>query len=330
MNTNKNPNYAFIPNSSENRIKHPVQPNSPSIAKLQELNTTEYAKYVKYIRKPQKGVNSRPETKVTYGDLIISNINEKYHFNENTSKIFSLCIIKYHETHQLHITFTLSEYKTLTHTKDSKNAKEQIINAIKSLMSITVQRSNVDSLNNRQKQLEPFLDMINLFGRGGYGRADGCKRGTGFLNLTPDFAEVLEDHTAPRVYPKILFSLRGTAYYLLLALLNNKQINYTHANNRGNRIKFKTLLIHCPNLPEWKNVRNRDYTSRIIDSLAKVTATLENLCDMKFAFLTAEGDIRKEIKSLPFENFGESQLVVTSWGTINVDQIGAGKRKNKF
>lgn len=330
MNTKKNQNYGFIPNFSNH--KHPIQPNSPSISQLQALNTSKYAKNITYDKPPKKGINSNTEIIAHYGGLTINGVIGNFHFNEITSKIFSLVIIKYHETKETKIEFSLNEYKRLTHTRDSKNAKDQIINAIDSLINVSVTRSNFTSLNSRQRKLEPFYRKTNLFTSGGYGKINGYKRGIAVLNLTDEFAYMLDTRTTPRIYPKVLFRLRGTAYYLLNALLNNKQINYTKTNNRGNRIKMKTLLKQCPNLPNWSNIYNRNYTSRVVDSLAGAINSLKDLCKMQFSFLTADGDNREEIKSLPLDNFLESQLVVTNWGNLNVDQIGdirkRGQRKD--
>lgn len=331
----QNPQKEFFPNASKNGKDieeisslpdQPVRPNSYSLMELDTLNTK--SQKLEYeVSREAKGKGDTPELKTHYRDLTIK-AEEKIYFDETLVKVHSWVLIEHHRTGKNKIELSLQKYKELTGLVDDKTARMQLARAIHNLVGLKISRTNFKALNHNQKRYEPFVDDVVLYVSGKYGQP-AYKRGKGYLTISDDFAKALDDHTTPKIYPKILFKLKGTSFYLLNALIDNKQINYNKKNGRGDRMPIGSILKLCPNLPSWEKVKegNRSYGSRIIKPLDNAIKELSD--QITCSFIDTDGRPQKSITNLPLDGFLDCKIVVTDWKNINVDQVGRSKQKGQ-
>lgn len=311
---------SFLPNNgkSQDTILVPEQPVRPNSYSLYQLDGYNSKKAKKIGGKKARG--KMPATTVyEHQDLQIE-MEADLFFNEIVDKVHNLALQKQHKTHSSKVYFDLQEYKELTGLKDSKTAAQQLASGIHNLVGMKVSRTNLDKLDKKKKYYEPFTKDIVLYINGGYG-SKGYKRGKGYLELNPAFVKALDNRTAPMIYPKKQFRLKGTAYNLLGALVYNFQVNYNHGEKRANRVTLGFVLNHCSNLPSWTEVQNsnRNFADRIIKPLDKALHTLKD--DVSCSFLLKDGTPCNSIFNLPLEDFLECKIVVNEWKSININQI---------
>ena len=312
---------SLSPNSND-LTKQELQPVRSSSASLQQLDTLNKKTAIKI--KEIKSRGSIPGS-ITYQheDLTIR-VNEVLQFDENADKIHNYALIQHALTHKDKIAITLAEYMKLTGIKDRKTAREKLANAIHHVVGITISRNNLDKLSKQQKKYEPFTHDTVIYIDGSY------SYGKGWLEFNPNLTKIMDKTTRPMIYPKKLFQLKGTAYYVLNALFYNKQVNYHNSLARQNRMKLGSILEKCPNLPTWDKVKNgnRNFGSRIIKPLKK--AIEEDLTDeIECCFLDQDGKTQLHIDNLPLDNFLQCFLVVTKWKDLNTDQLDRLKKSRK-
>lgn len=305
---------SLTPNSNKNY--QPVRPSSTSLFHFDSFTP----KSAQLIKKVEKRGDLEGSSTYHFQDLTIEVQGQVLEYNQTTSKVFNLALTKYEETHNPEIYFTLREFMDLTGLKDRKNASIQLARAIRNLFAISVERNNLDTLNAKQLNYEPFTQGIHLLSSHDY------RRGKGYIRFTDELIKSLELQTRPMIYPKVLFKLKGTAYYLLDILLYNKQVNIRHTKARQDRIKFKAILKHCSNLPSWEKVKYREQRKRIIMPIKKaIEVDLKDI--ISCSFIDTEGMSHQYIDNLPTEGFPDCYLVVNDWkDVINMEQLNRIKK----
>ena len=318
----KSQDLSLNPNSNDsftNKNYQPVRPSSTSLFRFGSFNSKN-AELIKTIE--QRGDFKGSKT-YHFQDLTIEVQGQVLEYDETTSKVFNLALTKYEKTHNSIIKFTLKESMDLTGLKDRKNASYQLARATKNLYAISIERDNLDSLRVKQLDYEPFTQGIRLLSSRKY------ERGKGYIKFTDELINALKLRTRPMIYPKIFFKLKGTAYYLLDVLLYNKQVNIRNTTARQNRVKFKTILKHCSNLPNWEEVKNREQRKRIINPIKKaIEVDLKDI--ISCSFIDLEGNSRQYIDNLPTVGFPDCTLVVDDWkNIINMEQLNRIKNIKK-
>ncbi len=322
MKTTQDQDNSLTPNAAlvqETRAAYqPVRPSSTSLAQFDTLHKKS-AKKIK--ERPARGKIPKSIT-YRHEDLLVE-VTDSLQFDEITDKVHNLALIKFVQSHNDTIVITLAEYMKATGLKDRKTAREQLAHSIHNLVGLKVSRNNLSELSQKQRKYEPFTHDMVIYINGDY------TRGKGKIIFNPTFTEALENTTSAMIYPKTLFQLKGTAYYLLNALLYNKQVNYRNSESKQNRMKFRSILKRCPNLPTWKDVQkgNRNYGDRIIKPLKKAINELSD--EISCSFIDAEGKTQPSIDNLPIDNFLNCDLVVTNWKNLNIEQLNKMKKKKK-
>lgn len=302
-------------------LQREIQPVRPSSASLSQFDTLNKKTAKLKIERPTRG-NQKGSKIYTHEDLLIE-VNGALQFDEITDKVHNYALIQLVQTHKNKIVINLHEYMALTGLKDRKNAQQQLSRSIHNLVGIKISRNNLNELSVKQKKYEPFTHDTVIYTDGAY------TRGRGWIEFNPNFANTLTNTTSTMIYPKKLFQLKGTAYYLLNALLYNKQVNYHNSESKQNRMKFGTILKRCPNLPTWDAVRkgNKRFGFRIVKPLKKAIEELKD--EISCSFIDTQGKIQPSIDNLPIEDFLQCYLVVNEWTGLNIRQLNQMKRKGK-
>lgn len=304
---------------NENAAKfQPVRPSSTSLYQMSVLNKKK-ARKVREV--PARGDIEGSAT-YAFQDLTIEVRGQLLDYNETTSKVFNLALIKYKKTHDRVVHFTLREFMEKTGLSDRKNASLQLSKAIQALWKLAPSRNNFNSLTKKQQQYEPFSYGMYPFPKHYY------RNGKGWLELDEDFAKALDTKTSNIICPPTLLKLKGTAYALYDAILTNKQINYNKSKARQQRMKFKSILEHCTNLPCWEDVKYREQRKRIINPIKKaIEVDLKDV--ISCSYIDANGNSQPSIDNLPTDDFQECYLVVEKWLELNTDQLEQVKGKKQ-
>lgn len=224
------------------------------------------------------------------------------------------------------VSFSLKEYMDARGLNDAKSARRSLKNGLNKLVSLQISYSG----GSRNNPFNQSFGKHNLFS--GYDYV----RGAVTITLTQETNQLLtiNQHAMLMPYSKAMFKLDpkkdASSWYILHKLLENKKENY--GKSRADRMKISTLLENCPKLPTYEEVMhgNRHVNDRIIQPFFTAVAKLSSEFD--YTFLTSDGQPFNYEEGVSYQEFANSELIITAWFDYPDDdlkRIVAKKEKYK-
>lgn len=187
------------------------------------------------------------------------------------------------------IDFSVKEYLEKRQLKDRKTAVEKLNKAAKCLYALSIRVKKEDSSTTYAR----VLDAINIQEGESY-----VKNGKISVNFTMDYARFISNYGSILIMPDAIAQLNTKTYPHAYRIGRKLYLNYreNYGRDQATRLKVKTLLAVCPDLPSIeKTAKTRHYNrimdpfERNLDALAEIGAIKGwHYCNSKGVPLTDE------------------------------------------
>lgn len=225
----------------------------------------------------------------------------------------------------------LEEYIELRGGMDKRTARKQVNNSLNNIYSISLEFSPINSSHS-------YISTRVLSSKGVANEGKSfIENNIIYAGFSPEFLRIIDQGfytSLPKSVLRVNFRYHPNAYHIATALAVHKRTNMGKDKDIENRMKVKTLLGKCPNLPTYEHVMqgNRNVTERIISRFLRDLGTITEL---SYIFVDPNKNIveHEDVETIPYKDFINLTLVITNWKNFPKEeeyQKNARKQREKY
>lgn len=256
------------------------------------------------------------ETKIAYQDLVatIKGANFGPAESQNFQAIMYMIANTSNYENKRVFHFPLKEFMKIRGLKSRPSATRSINKTIDKMAELKIE---YNSPSDKRLQIHGVMNVFSLLIYGDKDDPTGSAR-KGNINVyfTPESQPLFIKKAISSQLPLKLLQVdirrNPTAYNLGLALNDNTRINISKHPDRAFKMKIKTLLSQCTNLPSIDEVKNRSYKSRIMEPFFNGMEYLKEQHILTYEYYTKDNISFSEISNpdIDFDTFINGNVVI--------------------